>query len=65
MTHPERVKDYLVHIADAIERAIRYVGNLDSLAEVRVEISHSGCADFAPPCTTRRNQRAHGFYHRY
>jgi uncharacterized protein with HEPN domain len=32
MTHPERVKDYLEHIADAIERAIRYVGNLDSLA---------------------------------
>jgi uncharacterized protein with HEPN domain len=32
MTHPERVNDYLEHIADAIERAIRYVGNLDSLA---------------------------------
>jgi uncharacterized protein with HEPN domain len=31
MTHPERVEDYLEHIADAIERAMRYVGNLESL----------------------------------
>ena len=31
MTHPDRVEDYLEHIADAIERAMRYVGNLDSL----------------------------------
>jgi uncharacterized protein with HEPN domain len=31
MTHPERVEDYLEHIADAIERAVRYVGNLESL----------------------------------
>jgi uncharacterized protein with HEPN domain len=31
MTHPERVDDYLEHIADAIERAIRYVGNLENL----------------------------------
>jgi len=29
MTHPERVEDYLEHIADAIERATRYVGNLE------------------------------------
>jgi hypothetical protein len=28
MTHPERVEDFLEHIADAIERATRYVGNL-------------------------------------
>jgi uncharacterized protein with HEPN domain len=31
MTHPERVEDYLEHIADAIERATRYVGNLKNL----------------------------------
>lgn len=31
MTHPERVEDYLEHIADAIERATRYVGNLENL----------------------------------
>jgi uncharacterized protein with HEPN domain len=31
MTHPERVEDYLEHIADAIERAVRYVGNLANL----------------------------------
>ena len=31
MTHPERVTDYLEHIADAIERAIRYVGNQKDL----------------------------------
>ncbi len=31
MTHPERVKDYLEHITDAIERATRYVGNLENL----------------------------------
>lgn len=30
MTHPERAEDYLEHIADAIERAVRYVGNLES-----------------------------------
>ncbi len=32
MTHPERVEDYLEHIAEAIERAIRYTGSLESLA---------------------------------
>ncbi len=32
MSHPERVEDYLEHIADAIERAIRYTGNLRDLA---------------------------------
>ena len=32
MSHPERVEDYLEHIADAIERAIRYTGRLGSLA---------------------------------
>ena len=31
MTHPERVEDYLEHMADAIERAVRYVGNLENL----------------------------------
>lgn len=31
MSHPERVEDYLEHIADAIERAIRYAGSLGSL----------------------------------
>lgn len=31
MSHPERVEDYLEHIADAIERAIRYVGSLKDL----------------------------------
>ncbi len=31
MSHPERVEDYLQHIADAIERAIRYASNLQSL----------------------------------
>jgi uncharacterized protein with HEPN domain len=31
MTHPERVEDYHEHIADAIERATRYVGNLKNL----------------------------------
>lgn len=32
MSHPERVEDYLEHIAGAIERAIRYTGSLKSLA---------------------------------
>jgi uncharacterized protein with HEPN domain len=31
MSHPERAEDYLEHIADAIERAIRYAANLQSL----------------------------------
>jgi uncharacterized protein with HEPN domain len=31
VSHPERVADYLEHIAAAIERAMRYVGNLASL----------------------------------
>jgi uncharacterized protein with HEPN domain len=31
MMHPECVEDYLEHIADAMERAVRYVGNLESL----------------------------------
>ncbi len=31
MSHPERVEDYLAHIADAIERALRYVGSLKDL----------------------------------
>jgi uncharacterized protein with HEPN domain len=31
MTHPERVEDYLEHIADAIARAMRYVGDLENL----------------------------------
>lgn len=31
MSHPERAKDYLEHIAAAIERAIRYIGSLESL----------------------------------
>ncbi len=31
MTHPERVEDYLEHIAAAIERATGYVQHLDSL----------------------------------
>ncbi|HUN72441.1 MAG TPA: DUF86 domain-containing protein [Steroidobacteraceae bacterium] len=32
MSHPERVEDYLEHIADAIERAMRYIGGLADLA---------------------------------
>ena len=32
MTHQERVADYLEHIADAIDRARRYAGNVGSLA---------------------------------
>jgi len=32
MTHPERVEDYLEHVESAIQRAIRYVSNLESLA---------------------------------
>jgi hypothetical protein len=32
VSHPERVEDYLEHIAGAIERAIRYTGSLESLA---------------------------------
>ncbi len=31
MSHPERVEDYLEHIAAAIERATRYIGNLADL----------------------------------
>jgi uncharacterized protein with HEPN domain len=34
MTHAERVEDYLEHIASAIERSIRYVGNLANLEEL-------------------------------
>ena len=32
MSHAERVEDYLEHIADAIERAMRYIGGLADLA---------------------------------
>ena len=32
MSHPERVEDYLEHIADAIERAMRYIAGLEDLA---------------------------------
>jgi uncharacterized protein with HEPN domain len=32
VSHPERVEDYLEHIADAIERAVRYTRRLGSLA---------------------------------
>jgi hypothetical protein len=31
MTHPDRAKDYLEHIAEAIGRAMRYVGSLTNL----------------------------------
>ena len=31
MTHPDRAEDYLEQIADAIQRATRYVGNLKNL----------------------------------
>src|SRR6266702_2780187 len=31
MMHPERVEDYLEHIASAIQRATRYVGHSGSL----------------------------------
>lgn len=31
MSHAERVEDYLEHIAEAIERAIRYLGDLQSV----------------------------------
>jgi uncharacterized protein with HEPN domain len=32
VSHPERVEDYLEHIAGAIERAIRYTESMESLA---------------------------------
>lgn len=32
MSHPERVADYLEHISDAIERALRYLASLPDLA---------------------------------
>jgi uncharacterized protein with HEPN domain len=32
MNHPERVEDFLEHIAEAIERAIEYVQPLDSVS---------------------------------
>ena len=32
MTQPERVADYLEHIAAAIDRARRYAGNVGNLA---------------------------------
>ena len=32
MTHPERVEDYLRHIAEAIERSVGYVQELDNAA---------------------------------
>ena len=32
MRHPERVEDYLEHIAKAIERATEYVGRFHSLS---------------------------------
>jgi len=32
VSHPERVEDYLEHIADAIERAMRYIAGLEDLA---------------------------------
>ena len=32
MSHPERVEDYLEHIASAIERAIRYTESMETLA---------------------------------
>jgi hypothetical protein len=36
MTHPERAEDYLEHMADAIERAIKYAGRLGSLEALEV-----------------------------
>ncbi|MDQ2948957.1 MAG: hypothetical protein M3Y27_23940 [Acidobacteriota bacterium] len=32
MKHPERVEDYLEHIAQAIERAAEYIERLDSVS---------------------------------
>jgi uncharacterized protein with HEPN domain len=32
MKHPERIEDYLEHIAEAIERATRYLLELDNVA---------------------------------
>ncbi len=32
MSHPERIDDYLEHIANAIKRAMRYIGSLEGLA---------------------------------
>ena len=36
MTHPERAEDYLEHMADTIERAIKYAGRLGSLEALEV-----------------------------
>ncbi len=35
MKHPERVEDYLEHIAQAIERATEYIEHLDSVSASR------------------------------
>lgn len=35
MTHPERVYEYLEHIAQAIQRAMRYIEPLDSAEALR------------------------------
>ena len=37
MTHPERVEDYLEHIAGAIQRATRYVRNSGSLEALEAD----------------------------
>ena len=43
MTHPERVEDYLEHIAEAIERATRYIGNLKNLQALEQDQQAQDC----------------------
>lgn len=50
MSHPERVEDYLEHIADAIERAMRYIADLEDLAALERDEKAPG----------RRREDSHG-----
>ena len=69
MTHPDRAQDYLEHIADAIQRATRYVGNLKNLealekdeqaqhAIVRTIAVIGEAAESLPRCMTLANSVA-------
>ena len=52
MKHPERVEDYLEHIAEAIERATGYLQPVPDLAAFQEEPAGSGCG-----CPQHRDQQ--------
>ncbi len=43
MKHPERVEDYLEHIAQAIQRASEYIAHLGDVSAFSAKPTRSGC----------------------